>query len=66
MRTPPPALPSGGTVRLRPVLLAFAVVTGAVGFGGTAGDATDYFRVVFAAVLVPLARMVVGGRRAGK
>jgi uncharacterized membrane protein YtjA (UPF0391 family) len=45
------------------VPLAFAVATAAVGFGGLAGAAADYFRVL-AAVFVTLFVCCLFGRRA--
>ena len=50
-------------MRLRLVLLAFVLVTGAIGFGGIAGDATDYFRILSAGFLVLLVCLVLGRRK---
>jgi uncharacterized membrane protein YtjA (UPF0391 family) len=54
-------------MRLRYTLLVFAAVTGAVGFGGVAGDAGDYFRILSGFFLVLFVCLLFGGReRAGK
>jgi uncharacterized membrane protein YtjA (UPF0391 family) len=64
----PAGNPDGGrTVRLSHTLLLFALVTGAVGFGGLVGGAADYFRILCGVFAVMSGCLLFGRRaRAGK